>query len=452
MTKLQLKEKISQLINNRMAVLLALFAAVLIPAVTLAWGPERPTYTIENAADHVTFNSITNNPHQGDERNFVQIKETSNTTPGGWKDEIDVQGGKEYWVRMYVHNNAKASLNLVATNTRATTNLPTDTANQLKIDGIISADNASPQKVWDDVVLRSDKKFNIDYIEGSTRLMNNVFTGEGKQLADGITGSAGTLLGYDKIDGKIPGCFQYDATVVYKIKIQAQEVANFDMDKKVRQDGTTAWQKSIAAKPGSKVNYQVSYKNTGTTTQNDVIAIDKLPAGVSYQNGSTTLRNANNSNGNGLAVTSNAIVAGGLNLGAYTPNSDAYARFTATLPAENQLQSCTTTLRNYATVTTEYGTKESFADVIVTKENCKPNECKPGIPMGDSRCEPCKPGETPANPKAGETDACALPTTGPAEIIASFVAIAAITVGIVYYIKSRHELRTVLHGHNAHLS
>ncbi|MBH1957046.1 DUF11 domain-containing protein [Candidatus Saccharibacteria bacterium] len=434
MKKLQLHSTISQYINKRSGIVAIVAAAVLIPTVTLAtWGPQRPTYTIENAADKVVFNSITNNPHQGDERNFVQIKETSNTAPGGWKDELNVENGKEYWVRVYVHNNAKASLNLVATNTRVTANVPTALANEHRINGIVSADNATPQKVWDDVVLRSDKKFNIAYVNGSTRFINNIFTGEGKQLPDGITGSAGTQIGYDKIDGRVPGCFQYDGDVTFKIKIQEQQTANFDMDKKVRQNGTTEWKKSITAKPGTKVDYQVSYKNTGTVTQNNIIAIDKLPAGVSYQKGSTTLRNANHSNGNGLAVTSDTIVGAGLNLGSYTAGSDAYARFTATLPANDKLALCgPNTLRNFATVTSEQGTKESYADVVVTKENCGPTECKPGVPAGDAKCNTVTP-------------AAALPTTGPAEVIAGLIGIAAITIGVVYYFKSRRELQDVLH-------
>ena len=54
---------------------LILAAAIIIPANLFAWGPDRPTYTIEHPADHVTFDSITNNPDYGDERNFVTIKD-----------------------------------------------------------------------------------------------------------------------------------------------------------------------------------------------------------------------------------------------------------------------------------------------------------------------------------------------------------------------------------------
>ena len=40
-----------------------------------AWGPERATFTMENPASYPTFNSITDNPTIGDERDFVRVGE-----------------------------------------------------------------------------------------------------------------------------------------------------------------------------------------------------------------------------------------------------------------------------------------------------------------------------------------------------------------------------------------
>src|SRR3990167_10124164 len=102
---------------KRTAVLSAVVAAVLVPAGLLAWGPDRPTYTINNPADHVTFNSITDNPAYGDERNFVRIKDASaaNST---YTDNIALTPGKEYEVYVYYHNNASSTLNDAAHNAK----------------------------------------------------------------------------------------------------------------------------------------------------------------------------------------------------------------------------------------------------------------------------------------------------------------------------------------------
>lgn len=49
---------------------------VLFPTTAYAWGPSRDTYTIENPASHNVFNSITDNPDYGDERNFLRVRDS----------------------------------------------------------------------------------------------------------------------------------------------------------------------------------------------------------------------------------------------------------------------------------------------------------------------------------------------------------------------------------------
>ena len=57
-----------------------------------AWGPDRTTFTMANPATHVTFNSITDNPKHGDERNFVQIR--NYTDNGTFGENVDLVAGK----------------------------------------------------------------------------------------------------------------------------------------------------------------------------------------------------------------------------------------------------------------------------------------------------------------------------------------------------------------------
>jgi uncharacterized repeat protein (TIGR01451 family) len=385
----------------------------------LAYGPERPTFTINHPADHITFNSITDNPNYGDERNFTIIKDASNAAPGGWTDNMTVQDGKEYLVRMYVHNNAASNLNLVATNTRVSATVPNTTATNVQIDGYVSASNASPQKIWDSVVLSSDKKINVAYVAGSAEYSNNVSNGD-IALPDSIVTSAGALVGYNAMDGKVPGCYQYSGVATFKVKVNMPS-PNFTVEKKVRLSGASAWEKSITANPGQKVDYQIGYANTGTATQSNVIAKDTLPAGVGYVGGSTTVKNADNSNGNGLAINNNNLVAAnGLNFGNYAPSSNAFIRFSAILPTNDQLAVCgPNQLVNSATVATQNGEKSDTAVVTVNKTNCV-------------------------------VTASTLPTTGPVEIIAGLVGVGAITVGVVYFFKSRRDLEDALYEAQAH--
>src|SRR6185436_18200923 len=88
----------------------AAIATVTITGSAKAWYPERPTYTIANPADHVTFNSITDNPNYGDERTFFDSKDAANTAAGGYADSTKVTNGEEVLLRVYVHNNASETL------------------------------------------------------------------------------------------------------------------------------------------------------------------------------------------------------------------------------------------------------------------------------------------------------------------------------------------------------
>ena len=68
-------------------------ASLIVPASLHAWGPSRATFTMQNPATYVTFNSLTDNPNLGDERNFTSVREVGST--GDWHDAVTVQPGKE---------------------------------------------------------------------------------------------------------------------------------------------------------------------------------------------------------------------------------------------------------------------------------------------------------------------------------------------------------------------
>lgn len=440
--------KLAARLPRRVVGLLAVFAVIagVGGATALAYGPERQTFTIQKPATFVTFNAITNNPNYGDERNFSLIKDAANTTAGGWADEVTVQDGKEYLVRVYVHNNAAANLGLVAKNTRISSNVPTTTGTSVQIANNVIADNANPGKVWDEVVLKSDKRFNIAYVAGSARYFNNKFPAEGLALPDSIVTAAGAKVGYEKLDGNVPGCFEFSGIATYRVKVQTEKTPDFTVEKKVRVNGTTDWQKSVAVKPGQKIDYQIGYKNTGETWQNNVTVKDQLPKGVSYVKNSTTLKNASNSEGDGMKITSNDVTTSGINIGNYAAPANAFVRFSATAPAAKDLLCGENKLTNTGTVSTENGSKKDTADIIVTVE-CKPGECKPGIPEGDPRCaEPCVPKEGETVDKNGNCIPAELPTTGPAEIIAAIVGVTAISLGMAYWIRSRGAYKRALAG------
>ena len=362
-------KKLINFIKNHSVISGSILAAVIAPVAVMAWGPARPSFTIEKPADYITFNSITNNPViGGDEKDFVGIREVGSNAK--WTNNMKVQNGKEYYVRMYVHNNAASNLNLVAENVVAKLNVPTTTAKNVTVQGQISASNAKPNTVWDEATFSSDNDFNLAYVAGSALFENN---GMGTtKLPDSIVNNTGAKLGYDKLDGKIPGCFQYAGYVTVKVKAQVsqpQEKNNIDLAKTVRNktNGEKSWVETANAKSGDTVQFQIHAKNTGSTGIQNLVIRDILPKGLNYVAGSTKLYNT--SNPKGLKVSDNVIQNSGINIGSYQPNGDAYVRFDATVSAENSLPVCgDNTLTNIAQASDQKIVKNDTASVKVTKK------------------------------------------------------------------------------------
>ena len=138
-----------------------------------AWGPDRDIFTIEDPPDFITFNSITDNPNIGDERNFVGIRERG--TSNLWSSNLQIHPGREYVIRLYVHNNADDNLGLVAEDVRALVNVPTETARSHNINGGIESSNAEPQRIWDNLTIWAEDEFNIYVVPGSIMFHNNYF-------------------------------------------------------------------------------------------------------------------------------------------------------------------------------------------------------------------------------------------------------------------------------------
>lgn len=349
--------------------------AIAIPAVVMAWGPDRPTYTMANPADHVTFDSITDNSEVGDERNFLTIKDASDTQSGGWQDNVTAQAGHEYLVRVYVHNDAAANLNLKATNVRTKVNVPTTTGKSVELGGFITADNATPGEIWDSATLTSDNNFNVAYVAGSARLYNNAFGQTGAQLSDNIVTDTGAQLGYDKLDGVIPGCMQYAGYVTFKVKVQSPQTTTFSMSKLVSKHGANQWVESYAAQPGETVDYLIQYKNTGTTQQDNVVVKDQLPAGETYVAGSSVLGNSKSPNG--AKIADGVTTATGVNIGSYAAGANGWVIFSAQVADNDSLPACgTNKLTNTATVETDSGSKSDTADVTTTKTCTQPQPPK----------------------------------------------------------------------------
>lgn len=338
-------------------------------AAMAAFGPDRPTKVYEGPGtpgfDHVTFNSFTNVPDIGDERNFLTGKIAG--ADGGFYDPMDnLRNQDEILMRVYVHNGADPKHNAdgsgIAKNTKVRVELPEagKTALNQSAKAFISADNAQPQEIYDTLDMKAENSgyFALSYVPGSAMVTSNEGT---KAIGDEVV-AGGVNLGDEK------GCFEYVKLITFKVKVI---MPNYSIEKTVRKKGETEWKKDITVKPGDEVEWAIEFKNAGSTQLNKVVILDQVPEGTTVSADTIELVNPNNPNG---VKFPDALQAAGrqvnMRIGDYLPGSNAFVYFNSKM---DPLECGTKTLVNKAFATPEgYGAVTDEAKVTVdTGKECE---------------------------------------------------------------------------------
>jgi uncharacterized repeat protein (TIGR01451 family) len=460
-------------------------------AIVSAWGDNtggRKTYTVAEInkgvlGDKIVFNSIKDDTlpkgNIKDERNFVAARDASTGNNGEnnvWENnEITVEEGKTYIVRLYVHNNNPKGKDAVAKDVSVNFSLGTVVSNEQRVDGYINSSNATPSKYWDDVVFKSKdgRKFYLDYVEGSALLENKgVGKNPGVKLADNVV-TNGAKIGYDALDGNVPGCYDYANYITIEVKPVFE---NTSIEKTVRKLTDTKFSESVDAKVGETVEYQIHYKNLNASEVKDVIIKDTLPTNMELVKGSTKLYNSNYKNG--ATVNNDSIITDGINIGNYKVNGSAYIRFQAKV-VDKSLACGTNRLINWGKADALVGVStnvkafavQDSADVYVEKECEQPvvHKCekvdgkfygKDGNVVDEAtykkECE--KPQEHKCEIVKGtyygikgnvvdyktykaECEKPDLPDTGATEIAAGALGLGGVVTAAGYFIASRKQLR-----------
>lgn len=451
-----------------------------------AWGPERPTFTMESPATYPTFNSITNNPTIGDERDFVRVGEI-NADVTTLSNEVKVVPGRQYIVYIYFHNNASSTFNDEAHNRSGIAKVTTLSSKFSKIltpdskaavSATISADNANPGSVWDEAYFSTDSsKVLLRYVEGSAKIyLDSKWKMNGAVLPTTLFTETGTLLGLNGLNGVIPGCEEYHGVVKYVL--QAEEL-NGTLDKTVSRSGEGRYETAVdGVKPGDTVDYQLEIKNAGDVKLTNVTIKDTLPNGLTLVPGSVKLYANESTNPTDL---SDNIINTGYNLGTVGTGNVVYIRYSATVGQDFDCKG--KTIHNIAKLTYDSDSssgdsRTDSAQILVKKvDNCeekfeeeKTCETNPEMPecqqekktcetnpemegcgQIEQTCETnpempeCQPKPTcETNP---EMDGCKkpdeLPKTGPAEIVMASVIVLGLGIWGIYYIHTKKNLSRV---------
>ncbi len=423
-----------------------------------AWGPERTTFTMEKPATYPTFNSITNNPTIGDERDFVRVGEI-NAEVTDLKNEVEVVPGRQYLVYIYFHNNASSTYNDSAHNhsgvafkTRMASSFSTVLTPSEKgtITGTITANNSNPSSVWDEAYMTTNTdKVLMHYVAGSAKIYSD-WKANGTVMPTSLFTENGTLLGLNALNGVIPGCEEYHGVVSYVL--QAEELGG-SIDKSVSKNGTD-FGESVNLAPGEEATFQLTIRNTGDVALTNAVVKDTLPDGLSLVPGSVQLR-ANESTT--LDPLSDNILGTGYNLGTIGTGNVVY--ITYKVAASGNFDCTGTELTNTATLTydSDQASGETKTDSITV--TAKRTDCEDPTPELDT-CEsnPGLPGcleeNCKINPNAEgcqkncatnpEMEGCQeIPNTGPLEIILAIVIIAGICGGGYYFYRTKRTLKTV---------
>ena len=409
-----------------------------------AWGPDdRATFTMETPATYPTFNSITNNPTIGDERNFVRVGQI-NADVTDLTDEVEVVPGHQYLVYIYFHNNASATFNDkahnysgVATKTRMSSSFSTvlTPTERGKITATITAENTNPASVWDEAYMKTntDKVF-MRYITGSAKIYSD-WKANNTIMPISLFTEKGTLIGLNSLNGIIPGCEEYHGVVSYVL--QAEELGG-SIDKAVSTDGTN-FNESVNLAPGETATYQLTIANTGDTALTNAVIKDVLPNGLSLVSGSVRLRaNASET----WDTLGDEIFSNGYNLGTIGTGNTVYIQYQVTAGSDFDCNG--TELANKATLTYDSDkssgeTKEDTTTITVKRTDCD----EPDVPVDNCDTNPALPEcqNCVTNPNL---EGCQeLPNTGPVEIIMAIVIIAGIGGGGYYLYRTKKVLNKV---------
>ena len=415
-------------------------AALSAPVNVFAWGDSangRPVYTLDDInagklGDKITFNSITNGKI-GDERNFVGAKLSTSKADTWNANEISVKDGDVVTIRLYVHNNSPKGTAAIAKDVKANFSLPTTVSKTQTVIGYINSSNATPNRYWDEVKLTSLNDFYIEYVEGSAKYTNSKLGTIA--LADAVI-TSGATLGYDALNGKIPGCYEYDGQVTIQVKVHKSVTSK--LSKTVRIKGTKEWKEVVDAKIGDEVEYQIEYKNLATDQANNVMIRDVLPTNMEYVKGSTMLYNSNYQSG--VKVKEDTVTTSGINIGSYASKGNAYVRFTAKVVSKT-LACGDNQLVNWASATVNQVVFKDDASVMVNRddETCHPKPEPEPQPEPEPEPEP-EPQPEPEPEPEPEPKPEKIVDTGAGEIAGAALGAGAMTTALGYYIASRKKL------------
>lgn len=322
------------------------------------WGPDRAFYGATEAPSGAVLNSASDGP-------FGPEYLMSGVRPVGadeWASEVTIEPGGEYEGYIIFHNVGDEA----ATGTRLSVQMPGIVSSREWVNSFVESMSTRPDTAWGSYVLTTGTLdagvYAIRFVPDSV----TVWMDEGARSEDG-SGDAlfgrGQPVGCDALDGTVdPGCAGW---ITYRF---VADQPNFEIGQFLRKPNGQ-WAPSLDVEAGAAFEILVTYKNTGTTQQDDVVLRVELPPPLQLAEGTTVFGNATNPEG---VTASDNITDQGINVGSYSPGSNVWAIFRVVVPADGWCENGEAVIT--AAVDTSGGTKHDTSELYVTgaDEGCSP--------------------------------------------------------------------------------
>lgn len=332
-----LKNPIPRVKLSRVNAALAIIAVVL--AMTVLW-------LKTGGLDTATLNSLDDGPF-GNEARFMAVYPISERgehvayEPGQQPQTLTVENGQRLLLRVAVHNSNPA---VVAEDVMVALSVPTETNTSIEVLGLIQASNATPDQYQDSVTLTSETPFHLEYAYGTARLENSgIGGGGGIPLGDEIVTRAdegGVVIGYDALDGKLPGGEDYVSYVSCEVFVIYD--ANFKVQQTARLEGELDWDPNGVSdvKVGDVIQFQTEYQNWSDEVREHVVMTIIWDEGLEFVPGSVLVYNTLYPDGNSvsdptLRYGGDGYTAFALDLGSYATGANVYLRFSAVVTDAN---------------------------------------------------------------------------------------------------------------------
>lgn len=191
------------------------------------WGPKREMFKLDSGgAPYATFNSISDNPNIGDERNFVGLRRTDAVAGSTWSDDVWAKPGDTFHARAYVNNAGTDSNGSVSAGWIQGARLQmglSEGKREFSVFGILSGSNATT--VWDGATIHTDDGVDVILDSTSAKVENNAAGSDGRSLPASLFGPDGAPLGYKVDDGVIKPGYKYAEYVTVTLRVVKAETA-----------------------------------------------------------------------------------------------------------------------------------------------------------------------------------------------------------------------------------